>query len=79
MTDKPILSVEEKIGLMRSMADNDWVTYVESLIRVHVVKALDKIELPENPHDLETIQWECILNYEQKIKTAIQKAKEAYL
>lgn len=85
MTDKPILSVEEKIGLMRSMADNDWVTYVESLIRAHVVKALDGIELPkEFNHKTDDISK--YDNYTQgyykaisEVKQAIQNSKEVYL
>lgn len=86
MTDKPILSQSEK-NQFKYLVDctEIWLDpiyeEIESLIRAHVCKALDGIELP-------SVYKPFVENEQQRIgfgigmteaKSAIQKAKEAYL
>jgi hypothetical protein len=87
MTAKPILSQSEK-NQFKYLVDctEIWLDpiyeEIESLIRAHVVKALDGIELPKEMEYTSTILHNFVDAHNKaisEVKQAIQKAKEAYL
>jgi hypothetical protein len=89
MTAKPVLSEEETNHLLRllhgGLSYAESLEYINILIRAHVVKALDGIELPKEENEYGEAESEreifnegfntCLV----EVKMAIQKSKEAYL